>query len=607
MADKIKGLTVKIGADTSDFIKELKKVDKEINQTQKTANELQKGLELKFNAQNFTVAQRKLQQALSETEEKAKAIRQQLKYLEDTGAVDTEGYEKLQTALAQAETQALKLNEQLKQLNNIKLDQISNSVKKVSDGLNSAAKATAAFSAAAAGIVAGMAKLATNAVKTGDEIQTLADKYNLSAEAIQKWNYIALQTDVSADYLYKAMTKVRDAIGTGMAGEANNATKAIESLGLSMEEVGTGEQGFYNIINALSSVKDATMQAYYANEIFGERLATELIPMLNKGEGALDSLANEFQQIGYLTNEQIRTLSDYDNKLNDIKTRWDNLKTEVGLSMLDMLDRLLVIFEERIIPAVEKVKNWFDKLSSSEKDLIVKTLLFVAALSPALAIMAKVLGIVPALINGLKGISSILSVLSAHPVIAIIGAVAALLTVLYTKNENFRKSVNNLVGTLSKSLEPILKLVSDTLQDIFDILDPIIEMMGNELAQQINMTVELLKPLLKGLEYIFKLQNEIRKGLGYLVGKGWLWGKDSDKTEPSEESYEKYDYGTDIDNYDYRKLTNDYSKTNDYSIDNSQYNINVNLNSTGDMQYDAKALADEVIRQIVVKKQASGR
>ena len=47
-SDKIKGLTVKIGADTSDFVKELKKVDKEINLTNKQASELQKGLQLEF-------------------------------------------------------------------------------------------------------------------------------------------------------------------------------------------------------------------------------------------------------------------------------------------------------------------------------------------------------------------------------------------------------------------------------------------------------------------------------------------------------------------------------------------------------------------------------
>ena len=99
MADTIKGLTVKIGADTSDFIKELKKVDKEINSTQKSATALQKGLELEFDDKRFTQAQKQVQKALDTTEQKAEAIRKQLKYLEDSGGVDTYGYEKLQLEL----------------------------------------------------------------------------------------------------------------------------------------------------------------------------------------------------------------------------------------------------------------------------------------------------------------------------------------------------------------------------------------------------------------------------------------------------------------------------------------------------------------------------
>ena len=57
-SNSIKGLTVKIGADTSDFIKGLKSVDREINQTQKTANALQKGLKLDYNEKNFIQAQK---------------------------------------------------------------------------------------------------------------------------------------------------------------------------------------------------------------------------------------------------------------------------------------------------------------------------------------------------------------------------------------------------------------------------------------------------------------------------------------------------------------------------------------------------------------------
>lgn len=112
-----------------------------------------------------------------------------------------------------------------------------------------------AVSVAAGGLLAGMTKLAKDAVKTGDEIATNADKYNLSAEAIQRWNYIALQSDVPSETLYKSMVKVRDAVGTKLAGQTNNATKALESLGLSLENIGTDEQAFTKIVDALSNVK----------------------------------------------------------------------------------------------------------------------------------------------------------------------------------------------------------------------------------------------------------------------------------------------------------------------------------------------------------------
>jgi hypothetical protein len=41
--------------------------------------------------------------------------------------------------------------------------------------------------------------------------------------------------------------------------------------------------------------------------------------------------------------------------------------------------------------------------------------------------------------------------------------------------------------------------------------------------------------------------------------------------------------------------------------DNSTTNVDINLNASGDLNYDAKTLADEVIKQIATRKQASGR
>ena len=401
--DTIKGVSVKIGADTSDFIKGLKSIDKEINQTQKTANELQKGLKLEYNEKNFIQAQKQIQKALETTESKAESIRKDMRKLEESGNVDTDGYRKLETELAKTETTAIKLKNQLNELDKIKLDKATESTKKLSEGLETAAQKTATLSAAAVGAIAGIVKLGKDAIATGDEIQTTADQYNLSAEAIQKWNYIALQSDVSAEQLYKAMTKSRDAIGTAISGGTSTATKALETLVGDLSKVPTDTEGAFNtVVTALANVKDSTLQAYYANEIFGERIATNLIPLLNQGANGIAQLSREFATVGYLTNEQVRNLADYDNALNMVNTRLQNAKTELGLALIPIFENFVKILENFVIPAIKEVAKWFDSLSPSMQDAITGGLLLVAALSPVLMIMSKLIGVIPTLCKALS-------------------------------------------------------------------------------------------------------------------------------------------------------------------------------------------------------------
>lgn len=397
-SNSIKGLTVKIGADTSDFIKGLKAVDREINQTQKTANALQKGLKLDYNEKNFLQAQKQVQSALSTTEEKAKAIRQQIQVLEKSGNVDTDGYRKLETELAKTETKASQLKQQLEDIDKIKLENATKGTENLSKGLEKASQKTALLSAAAVGAIAGINKLAKDAVSSGDTIQTTADQYNLSAEAIQKWNYIALQSDVPAEQLYKSMTKARDAIGTALVGGTSTAKAALESLIGDLTKVPTDTEGAFNtVINALAGVEDKTLQAYYANEIFGERISVSLIPLLNQGADGLYELEQEFEAVGYLTNEQVRALADYDNELNKVNTRLENAKTQLGLALLPILDQFVTLLEDYVIPAIKSLTAWFDGLSPSMQRVITAGLLLFASLSPVLLILSKIIGVIPAL------------------------------------------------------------------------------------------------------------------------------------------------------------------------------------------------------------------
>lgn len=466
MAESIKGLSVKIGADTSDFIKGLKKVDKEINLTTKQANELQKGLKLEFDEDRFVEAQRLIQQSLEQTEEKAKAIRQQLKYLEDTGNVDTDGYKKLQTELYKAENNAVMLKQKLEEVNNVKTGGIVDKVKNLVTNLKTGT--------VVAGAVAGaIYKIGKTSAEAGANIQDLADRLGLTAEQVQRYDYIALQSGLTTEELSKSIAKSRDAIGTAIAGTSNTATQALQTLFGDLSQLPKeSEAGFTAIIEKLSQVEDSTLQAYYANEIFGERLATNLLPMINNGAVKLDQLNEEFETLGYLSNEEVQQLADLDDNFNKVQKKVQNLTYQLGTALA---------------PVIE-------------------------------------------LIIGL--------------------------------------------------LEPVLSLLQQIMEWITPVLDAI-----TTLADKINT-------------------------LGFAtIGKGWLWGSDKDK-EKLQNVFttwgEPESYNETTNNYSTPKTTTNNNTVSNYE-DNSTTNVDINLNASGDLNYDAKTLADEVIKQIATRKQASGR
>lgn len=563
--DTIRGISVTIGADTSLFLKEMKKVDKAISSTQKVANELQKGLELKFDSNRFVQAQNIVKNSLEDTEKKAEAIRKELKFLEDSGNIDTDGYRRLETELARTENEALKLKEQLKEIDKIKVDSATKGIQELSKNLETAAKKTAVLSGAATAAIAGIVKLGKDAVKTGDDIQTTADQYSLSAEAIQRWNYIALQTDVATDALYKGMTKVRDAFGTAMVGETNAATEAMQKLGVSFENIDDEEQAFENVIIALSGVQDSTMQAYYANEIFGEGIATTLLPLLKQGQQAINQYSKEFEAVGYLSDAQVRQLADFDNELNKVNQQFQNAKTELGMALLPVLQTFADILTEYIVPAIKNLAQWFNNLSPAMQKIVSGGLLLAAALAPVLLILSKITGAIPTLVKLFTSLKN-MTLKTAAGFAALSRAIGL---------------VFDLIGNWGQmsALEKVLKTIA------LAALTAAAAITIFHASWSLGIAVgAIAAAVVAGIAAI----NSAAKDIGIETNFS-----DESSVAASARSYQIPSYNG--------------SSANTYNEDNSQYNINVNLNATGDLNYDARSLADEVIKQIAIKKQASGR
>lgn len=604
MADTIKGLEVKIGADTAEFVKELKKVDKSINATQRAATTLQKGLQLEFDDKRFTSAQRKVQQALDKSAEKAAAIRQQLQYLEDTGKVDTEVYKKLADELVKAENQAILLQKQLKEIQQLKFDSLAKPFNQLGNTLSTAGKKLAGLSVAAGGALAGMAALGKNAVSTADEIATLATQYGTSAEAIQKFGYIALQTDTDVDALYKGLVKIRAGLADLSTGATSTASQALQQLNVNFDKLDGTENQFYAIIEALADMEDKTQMVVIANDIFGDKLANSLLPLIYAGSDAIKEYASEFGELGALSDEQVEQLAKFDNVLNKLKTQFKNIALQIGSSFLPIMQTFATLISEKLVPALQRLASWFNDLTEKQQKLIVGILAFTAVLSPMLLLLGKISSSVGGLISLIPKLGTALNALAANPIVLAFTAIVALLAIMYARSEEFRESINELVGTLMDGLAPILDLVGKLLKDVFKLLMPIIDALGNMLVPIIQTINVVLQPVVTTLKVIFDLITGIIDGILWIFGKGWLWGKE--KKNSSSSSFTTTATNTpSIDASKYAgSAASSSSVVNNNSTSNSNDAYNIVINVNGGDYGNPNDLAEAISKKLALQVQA---
>lgn len=398
---EIRGLSIKFDADFSDFKKGMRQADKDIGSTQRQLKSLQDSLKIKFDSNRFGKAQADAQKALEATEQKADLLRQRLSQIEDAGITDKnrDEYNYLAEQLEKTELSADRLRQTIKDLNELRLNNLTKGLDQVKDKADKAAKSTKGISIAAAGIVTGLAAAGLQAVKTADEIQTLATKYNTTATAIQRFQYVALQTDTEAEDLYKGLVKIRSGLSDIATEESSKTSKALQQLGVDFSQLSGSEDQFYAIIDALSKMEDQTQMVAIANDIFGEKLANNLLPMIQAGSGAIKEYYDEFETLGALNNEQVAKLAEFDNVMNKLKTEFSNIAIQLGSSMLPLMQQFSQILQEDVLPLVKSFVDWFTNLDQKTKKVIVTSLLLISAMSPMIKLFSGILGGVSSLIK----------------------------------------------------------------------------------------------------------------------------------------------------------------------------------------------------------------
>ena len=419
MADRIKGITIEIGGETSKLQDSLKNVNKQLKDTQSQLKDVDKLLKLDpSNMELLAQKQELLGRATDQTAEKLQKLRDAQKAMDDAG-VDkmSDDYMKVEREIQECEQQQKKFTEEAKQTD-VQILKCGSSMADVADKAKKAADATKPLSQAAAGALTGMAGLAVKAGQSADEITTLSKQSGIAADTIQKMQYASDLLDVDMETAVKAVAKLKKGL------DKNEAT--LVSMGVSVRDTNGQyrdmESIFMSTVRALSKIDDEVERDKVAMDLFGKS-ADELAGYIDDGGQAFAELSKQAQEKGLI-------ISDEDlQKANEFNDTLDELKATVGMDLMKAgasIGEALLPVLQQLAEIITKVTNAFAQLSPTTQKTIMIVLALVAALSPLLSMIATISMALPVLIPIITGVGAVLS----GPVLLAIGAVVAGVIVL---------------------------------------------------------------------------------------------------------------------------------------------------------------------------------
>ena len=358
---KIKGITIKFGADTMALDKALKDVDKtsrSLGGELKSVNRL-----LKFdpkNTQLLTQKQQLLNEQIGNTNKKLDALKQARSEVEQkfkSGDLGLDEYREFQRTLAKTEQDLKSYTTQLEKLNDVsgkvasKINDAGESVKKIGGKVSDAGKALAPLSGAFAGAGIASSKMSMDFEEAIAKVSTIADETEVPISELEKGiKNLSNQTGISAteiaDNVYDAISagqKTGDALAfvekstklakAGFA-DAGNAldvlTTIMNAYGLEAGEVGKVSDMLIQTQNAgkttvgeLASTMGRIIPTAKANNVALDQVTTGYVKLTSNGVAAAESTT-------YM-NAMLNELGKSGTKVSDL------LKEKTGQSFSDLM------------------------------------------------------------------------------------------------------------------------------------------------------------------------------------------------------------------------------------------------------------------------------
>ena len=205
-----------------------------------------------------------------------------------------------------------------------KLDQSQKSAgsfsSKIGTAFKTGVRAVAGFVTGVAAASAAIGALVVKFVDAGSEIDDNAQKLGISTESYQYWSLVLQRAGSDASNLsmvIRNLTTFTNELSTGNG----DALLTLQELGIGYEDfmaMNTEEQ-LYAIVEALQGMESQTDKVAIAQEIFGNRVYQELLPLLNMEQGSLEDLSAEFENLGLImSDDTVKSIAEVGDRLDNL-------------------------------------------------------------------------------------------------------------------------------------------------------------------------------------------------------------------------------------------------------------------------------------------------
>lgn len=475
MADRIKGITVQIGGDTTGLNKALSGVNKEIRNTQQNLKDVERLLKLDpENVELLRQKQQLLSNQIADTTNKLDSLKEAEKQVQEQfekGEVSQDQYFALrreiidtESRLKQLADEAEKTENAIKDIDEKPIEEVAAAADEAEEQLEQAGKEASNFKdylkaeaivEGAKGIVSGLKDVA----EESKEYMKIMGSLEVSSE---KAGYSAEETAKTYKTLYGVLADDQTAATT----TANLQALQLEQDKLNqLTDATIGAWATYGDSIPIDGLAEAINETAKVGQVTGT-----LADVLNWAGVSEDEFNAKLAEAGdsaeradlilqQLTEQGLTEAGEAWKENNEALVENNQANAELQEQMAELGETVMPVITE-LTELVAGLLEKFNGLDESQQKTILTIIALVAILGPVISTIGSVIGSVGGLsaifgtvtttvLPALKtAFTSVFSFIAANPVVLLIGAIVGLVALIATKGDEIQGILNKVDGFL---------------------------------------------------------------------------------------------------------------------------------------------------------------